>query len=710
MLEGLKGFPYGANYMWSKIEKEEWSKDVRTMKDIGFNIFRVWLPWQKIEREENKFNFSEMDQIVDAAEKNGISIQLTLALSPPIWFTKKYPDCLCRRHDETKVYRVCLDHPLFREEAEKYVRRTVEHYKEKNAVVMWNVWNEPTPSYCYCQFTVKSFQEWLKKKYRTIENLNESWDVFYRDWEEIDPPKPIYWFQGPAWVDWCTFNESNLATHIKWISDIVHSIDPEKPTHTNLLFESTLYSPVFLGVNHEFMIKSVDIFGSSMYIPSRNISPDLYSYVLDRLKSSSLTYRKEFWMTELQGGPTLWAHTTTSTPSPKDIKIWTWQAISHGAKGVLYFAWRPRLKPSYEGGEFGLTGKDGSLLERTKAASSISKILRKKIEIFVSSTPQKAKTAILYSYPAFYIAYGDRIEEPYTWSPDIADKKMYLSSSLWGAYKILWEENIPIEFISPQQILDGALSKYICLVLPFQYVINEDVGDKISEFVSSGGNVIADFACGMKDETAACYKTVPGAGLHEVFGCNEIDVEPAFNRTIHFSLAQDFLGNKTGFSKISANQFKEILKPAKESRIVGYFDTGEPAIIFNNYGKGHSLFIGTLLFRGYYMNHDPAIKLLIKSFLNYVGINPSVIVNGVPPEISNNVEGQILKSEKESVVVLINHNDVPIVAKFQLSECKDPIVDLETGKEVPSATKENAVELLLKMDAKEVKILTSSNA
>jgi len=58
----------------------------------------------------------------------------------------------------------------------------------------------------------------------------------------------------------------------------------------------------------------------------------------------------------------------------QDELEWTWQPISHGAKGLCFYAWHP-MNRGYESAGFGMANLDGSPSERAKVAGAASKIV-----------------------------------------------------------------------------------------------------------------------------------------------------------------------------------------------------------------------------------------------------------------------------------------------------------------------------------------------
>lgn len=62
-------------------------KDIKYVQDLGIHTVRIDIPWQLIEPEQNKFEWSKTDDAVSIAQANHIEILFTLR-SISSWATK----------------------------------------------------------------------------------------------------------------------------------------------------------------------------------------------------------------------------------------------------------------------------------------------------------------------------------------------------------------------------------------------------------------------------------------------------------------------------------------------------------------------------------------------------------------------------------------------------------------------------------------------
>ena len=54
--------------------RKNWKKDLRLMKRHGFNIMRAWAMWGWHNPREGKYDFADLLDLLDLAEKNGLKV------------------------------------------------------------------------------------------------------------------------------------------------------------------------------------------------------------------------------------------------------------------------------------------------------------------------------------------------------------------------------------------------------------------------------------------------------------------------------------------------------------------------------------------------------------------------------------------------------------------------------------------------------------
>lgn len=699
-------FPLGASFF---LPSKNFAEDLLLMEKLGFTVARIEWPrngfWEATERTPGKYDFSVLDQAMKAAENADVKLALQVGIFPPRWLRSKFGGegvVNDRGLSMPPGHRnsVCYDNPEIISRAKELIEKTVLRYRHSSGLYGWIAWNEPGLSFsditCYCRHTRTRFREWLKKKYGEVEALNDAWADYsqWNNWTEVEPPHMLRGFGSyTAWQEWRSFIDENYAALVGWVSQEIKKLDPDHPTKVNLI--PVLENSTPSGVDPWEMAKTADELGLSIFdITMYGNYPHLFAQSMDLGRSFAKTQDKPCWIDEIQAGPNYCSHPRAQGISPERATLWIWQSIARGLKGFTYWLWRPRTTDC-EGGEFGLVGKDGSVLQRTLAASQVANVVRKNSHLLKSSFP-RPKVAILHSTAIQHIMFGEGMDcqsLPFQGLTN-SHSKSYYKDSLIGAYKMLWELKINCDFVNPGTIREKGLDGYKVLILPHVYLLNEEEANVIKKFVQSGGLVITEFPSVMKDENGHVYEQVPGAGLWSMFGCKEID----FGNAEDDELIIGKVGNRSlEFPAFHYRHFLEITEE-KTKVIARFISDGSPAIVYRDVGQGGALLIATCFFSGY-LTHDSADA---SRFLSYwlkqkAGIVPEIELIGLPRSLERNVEIGILDGDDTTLIIFINHNSVGV--KFGLrSERMGKFLDLIKEEEIKLEDSLHSKELQFHLD------------
>ena len=190
---------FGGDYNPEQWDEETWQEDMRLFKlahvdTVTVNVFN----WAMLQKDEDTYDFSKLDQIIDMCVKNNLNIILATSTSAhPAWMARKHPDIL--RVDAYGIKRKfggrhnsCPSSPTYRYYSKELARRIALRYKDVKNIIAWHISNEYGGE-CHCDLCQDQFRLWLKKKYQTIENVNIAWNTsfwshtFY-DFEDIVLP------------------------------------------------------------------------------------------------------------------------------------------------------------------------------------------------------------------------------------------------------------------------------------------------------------------------------------------------------------------------------------------------------------------------------------------------------------------------------------------------------------------------------------------
>ncbi len=231
--------------------KERMAYDFEKMKRSHIDEIRIGeFSWATIEPSFGKFDTETIDLCLDFAEKGSIEvIMCTPTSTPPKWLFDLYPDILPLRSDGRKVNwgsRRHYDplHPSFMEHAERITHFFSTRWGSHPAVVGWQIDNElghHGSSSIYTSYAKKHFQEFLQKKYQTMESLNQNWftcfwSQAYQSFTEIELPLDTWADINPhLQMDFRDFCTSVFKRFQKTQLDIVKRNSPGRYVTHNLI-------------------------------------------------------------------------------------------------------------------------------------------------------------------------------------------------------------------------------------------------------------------------------------------------------------------------------------------------------------------------------------------------------------------------------------------------------------------------------------------
>ena len=514
-------FPFGVTYYPDQWPKASWDQTFKEIKATGFNIVRFGeMAWDWVEPEPGKFNFSELDQALGLCAKHGLKVLLGLPTSQvPTWFFRLYPDSQPVAEDGT-LYpeygprpNICKDNPHYRKLAERLVRKIVARYKNHPALHFWQVDNEPvyppldhttSKDYCHCKSSRQAFIAWAKRKYKSINHLNQVWGTkfwtnLFSRFEDIRTPKAGIWeaVSPHIFLDWFRFKTDSLQNWISHLAKIVKSLDPKHKVGTN----------GFIGIctrvpDHSRLSNNLDWYGLDIYPKGGKMSPDDLAFTLDLWRSFARSGKAEFHITELQGGQNVRWGNPAYVEGP-EIKWWTEMAFKHGVQALLYHAWRPPLFGAETGG-FGILKSDGSPTKRLEVIKGLARKFQK-----VESRKLKVESRIAIAYLRSseietYQEQGPPRGIAGQWEPVRTDiGLLYTLFSISGAHRSA-ARGQPVDFIFEQDLDTGNLP-YKTILMPNPYLLSEKQYENLKKWMKAGGTLITDARFGLKDENGHLY-------------------------------------------------------------------------------------------------------------------------------------------------------------------------------------------------------------
>ena len=140
---------WGLNFSQSQAEYLglDWKEVYQaTLKDLQAKNYRLSAYWNRIEKQKDKFDFSELDYMLTEAQKNNANVLMAVGLKLPRWPECHYPDWAKSLPKEELQKRIL-----------RLLSKTVEHVRKYDNVIAWQVENEPFLDFGECPPLDKSF-------------------------------------------------------------------------------------------------------------------------------------------------------------------------------------------------------------------------------------------------------------------------------------------------------------------------------------------------------------------------------------------------------------------------------------------------------------------------------------------------------------------------------------------------------------------------
>ena len=649
-----KPFEFGITYVLNPNDGEnEIRRHLRDIRSMGFTMIRTFLPWDGVEPSDGVFEFGKFDCIHDIAAEEGLHILESFSIYPPCWLREKLFEVY--KYEQTGRFP-CLDLPLLREHAERYIGMLVKRYRNHPALYQWSVWNEPAKQPCYCAYTIEAFGKWLRRRYPTREALHQGWyseqNIFCAqnlpdDFEHFDAAE-IKRVLAPAnkrrntpiLVDYQRFLMDDLIENIAFVTKVITALDPDHTTQCHTTH------PIFNGVaaaNDEYGIsKLVDAYGITLhYWYSSQLRREdrslAFSFGLDRVRGWAGD--KPAWLTELQAGPC-----KGMTPSPERLHSELYRTLVREMAGAVLWQYHGWRAGQFEVGEYSLVNpSDGGPTERSKAAGRFGAALASLSEKVGRMSRPAARCAIFVSTETNLLQTIRSLKQQ-----DVNHPKRFSpyehNLSVFACYKALRLHGIDVDFVCERQILEGALSRYQVLYMPQVSMIQPPVAQAVADFVREGGALYADGRTAELTGNIFLKDSVPCCGLAEVFGAREADFIACEEEEEQNNVLTMADGERlTGYWQ------KQCLAPAADAEVAGRFADGTPGIVTHRFGKGRTMLVGTALCRKNYYDSEPAAMKLLADF---AGEEASPLRLAAP---AYGVELDYAASEDAAFIVLTNH-------------------------------------------------------
>lgn len=658
-------------------------------KEYKFNTIRIYCSWVYLNPEPGKFDFSEIDEILNDCDRLGLKVLMGAVIEEaPYWLEAAHPEARFvdalgapQRLQTASINMsggwpsLCMDWEPVRNAAATFLRELAQVVSKHSSMYAYDVWNEPhlEPSnghkfnastdqklYCYCEKTIASFHNWLKGRYGTLEGLREAWVKRYPSWDAIDPPR------GPGsyidWVDWRRFMIERNTEEMRFRVQVLRSVDTRSILESHVAWQAAAILPIFSvqAINPWRLAELMESWGLSNF-PRWEESPIYFSAAQIELTRAAAA-GKPFWITELQGGHGSDGIRRSRQMRPRDIRLWNWMLVAMGGKGIIYWCYLTEATGTESTG-FGLVERDGSASERVLEAAQDHKFIQAQWEIIKDYEP-KPEVAVLVDVDNALLTFA------------MSGKEDTSAKSFSGYYKALWNSDVLADFIEPQSLPNS--HKYRLIIAPWHLIGKKETCDQLVHFVQDGGTLLLETGFASYDDHMVYNPIVPAFGLAEVFGYREQeslymmqDDEGRKNPKPEDLPASEriYVEGQLSFTEpisasIKAHTFLTPITPSSAKVIATY--EGIPVASVKKVGKGEVYYIGTNLGASIEEGSQAGIDL-IRAIVTR-SVQRSVSADGVRP--------RLIESSKGSLLVVFNDQIIDQTAEIHVHDRYTQAIDI----------------------------------
>ena len=658
-------------------------------QEYKFNIIRIYSPWAYHNREPERFNFEELEEVMGYCDEFGLRVLLgVITEGAPWWLEAAHPET--RYVDANDLPQrltgssnnisggwpgLCLDWEPVRQAAGKFIGELAKAVARHPSMYAYDCWNEPhiEPSgghrfshtveeylFCYCPRTIAEFQHWLENRYGSLDRLNEAWVRQYPDWKVIGPPRRKGTYSD--WVDWRRFIINRSTDELRFRVGSVRAVDSLHLVESHAGPTAAVEPIVLFGINTWRLAEVVETWGVSCF-PRWSEEPVPVCFGAAKLEITRCNAgQKPFWMTELQGGHASSGLWHGPEMRARDIRLWNWMAVACGAKGILYWAYHTEAT----GGEatgFGLVARDGSATERVLEAAEDNRLIQAHWDIIEGYKP-KPEVAILFDQDNALLTFAMSGSEE-------ASTKSFL-----GYYKAVWNCDHWADFIEPASLGKAA---YKVIIAPWHLMGKNDTCEALRRFVEGGGTLILEASFGLFDERCFNNPVVPPYGLAEAFGFREkenyflkggsvVPQDLPASERIYYDPEIEF--SQPASVRVKAHTFLTPIEITSASSIATC--QGLPVAAMKKLGKGQVYYFGTNLGASIEAGDKGGIELL-----------RTIVTRAVQPRVTaDKVRPRLIEGPTRSLLVVFNDTAEDQTASVKLPARYRRATDLYGNQEV----------------------------
>ncbi len=551
-----------------------WAEDARQMRELGITYVRIAeFAWSRIEPAHGRFDWGWLDRAIAALGDAGLRVVMcTPTATPPKWLIDAHPDILptdaqgrprgfgSRRHTS-------FSSGAWLEASRAITEAVAARYGAHPAVAGWQIDNEfgcHDTVLSYGPEDLRAFHDWLRRRYQDPERLNEAWgNVFWSmevaSFDEVSLPAGAVTETNPAArLDYWRFASDQVAAYAAMQAAILRAHSPGRFVTHNFMGR-------FVGFDHWKLGAELDLATWDSYplgfTEQRELPDDARALFAETGHPDMAAFHHDlyrgvgsgrWWVMEQQPGPVNWAP-WNPVPKPGMVRLWTWEALAHGAEVVSYFRWR-QASFAQEQMHAGLHRPD-----RVRSPGG-EEAVRVATELAALPLPDSARApvALVFDYEAAWVT---------SIQPQGQDFNYIELCLRW--YEAARRCGLDIDIVPP----GASLSGYAAVLTPCLPIVTEAA---LAAFEAAAGVLLFGPRTGSKTATFSIPDGLPPGPLKALLPMQIIQVA---------SLRPGLRHAVTGQVSGTMERWREWAEPNDGTEALARFDDGTPALL--RAGRAH---------------------------------------------------------------------------------------------------------------------------
>lgn len=500
-----KGTHFGVYYYPEHWPEGQWERDIKRVAELGFDFIHYGeFAWARLEPSDGSFDFAWMDKAVKLAADNGLKVLMcTPSPCPPAWLATQHPEILTadstgkRGQHQGSRLTGSLANPVYQKHVTRIATEVAKRYGKDERVWGWQIGNEPhiQGGEDYSPSAQTAFRAWLKRKYGTVEKLNEAWGASFwsytlDDFDQVNVPAS----NPHTYLDFQTYTSEEIARDLIDQARIVrqHADDRQWIT-TNYAYFKGLKNvdPFLTRGDHDFASYTMYLTHNRMNSAGDSLSHRLGSGMEFSLANEVAKSVSGYTgIMELQPSQINWGK-FNPMPMPGAVRMWVWHAFAMGDRFVCTYRFRQPLF-GVEQFHHGIMQTDGVSVSHggedfVKAVDEINKMEENLDPSAQNDFVNRSRTGFLWS------------------QRNVMDIENYRHHSDWDTWQHIYTyyqglKRMGVDVVFMTEADDYDPSRIPFLVVPAYQMMSRELVAKLESYVSRGGHLLISTRSCLKDQ------------------------------------------------------------------------------------------------------------------------------------------------------------------------------------------------------------------